>query len=138
MKALSGKRKIRILFYIGFVIIIYVATVYGRDWYHISLAILYLACLMVYLAIYLKEKGEKECPRCAKRVKGEEKICRFCYHEFPYQLSLEEKRAENLRVKFNELSEKCLASKNLFEKGEARKKRIFRRGLRPLILFIAI
>jgi hypothetical protein len=124
MKALSGKRKIRILFYIGFVIVIYVSKVYGRDWYHILLAILYLAFLMVYLAICLKEKGEKECPRCAKRVKIGEKICRFCYYEFPCQLSLEEKRAENLRVKFNELSEKCLASKNSFEKGEARKERI--------------
>jgi hypothetical protein len=138
MKALSGKRKIRILFYIGFVIVIYAAMVYGRDWYHILLAILYLAFIMVYVAIYLKEKGEKECPRCAKRVKVEEKICRFCYYEFPYQLSLEGKRAENIRVKFNKLPEKWLASKNSFKKGEARKKRILRKGLRPLILFIAI
>jgi hypothetical protein len=138
MKALSGKRKIRIPFYIGFVIVIYAAMVYGRDWYHILLAILYLAFIMVYVAIYLKEKGEKECPRCAKRVKVEEKICRFCYYEFPYQLSLEEKRAENIRVKFNKLPEKWLALKNSFKKGEARKKRILRKGLRPLILFIAI
>ena len=35
MKLLSGKRKIRILFYIGFVIVIYVVMVYGREWYHI-------------------------------------------------------------------------------------------------------
>ena len=96
MKALSAKRKTRILFYIGFAIVIYVATVYGRDWYHILLVILYLAFIMFYLAIYLKEKGEKECPRCAKRARAEDKLCRFCYYEFPHQLSLEEKRAENL------------------------------------------
>ena len=77
MKSLSGNRKIRILFYIGFVIAIYVAMVYGRDWYHLLLVLLYLTCIMLYLVIYLKEKGEKECPRCVKRVKVQDKICGF-------------------------------------------------------------
>ena len=77
-----------------------------------------------HLAVYLKEKGEKECPRCAKRVKAEDKICRFCYYEFPHQSSLEEKRAGNLKVKLNELSERILASKNSFGKGDPRKKRM--------------
>jgi len=92
MKVLSGRRKIRILFYIGFVIVIYVAMVYGKDWYHLLSVLLYLAFIMAYLVICLKGKGEKECPRCAKRVKVEDKICGFCYYEFPYQLSLEKYR----------------------------------------------
>lgn len=120
----TNKRKIRILFYIGFVIVIYVAMVYGRDWYHILLLLLYLVLIMAYLAIYLKERGEKECPRCAERVKIEEKICRFCYYEFPHQLFLDEKRPGNLRVKFNELSEKLMPLKNSFGKGEPRKKKM--------------
>jgi hypothetical protein len=81
MKSLSRKRKLRIFFYIGFAIIIYLAMVYGREWYHILL--LYLAFIMFYLVIYLKERREKDCPRCAKRVKVDAKICRFCYYEFP-------------------------------------------------------
>ena len=124
MKSLSGKGKIRILFYIGFAIVIYVAMVYGRDWYHILLLLLYLAFIMGYLAIYLKERGAKECPRCAKRVRLEDKICRFCYYEFPHHLSLEKKRDGNLRVKFNKLSENILASRNSFEEVEPRKKRM--------------
>jgi hypothetical protein len=93
MRSLSGRGKIRILFYIGFAIIIYVAMVYDRDWYHILLVLLYLVFTMVYLVIYLKERGAKVCPRCAKRVRLEDKICRYCYYEFPQQLPLEEKRA---------------------------------------------
>ena len=69
-------------------------------------------------------------------MKVEDKICKFCYYEFPYDLSLEEKGAENLRVKFNELSEKILASKNSSEEVEPRKRRMLRRGLRSLIFFI--
>jgi hypothetical protein len=85
---------------------------------------------MAYLAIYLKERGEKECPRCVKRVKIEDKICRFCYYEFPHQLSLDEKRAGNVRAKFNELPEKIMALKNSCGEGEPREKRMLRRGLR--------
>jgi hypothetical protein len=116
MRALSAKRKLRILFYIGFVIVIYVAVVYGRDCYHILLVLLYLVFIVAYLVICLKEKGEKECPRCAMRVKVEDKMCSFCYYEFPYQLSLGKKEAENLGVKTKELSDKTLASKSSFEK----------------------
>ena len=32
MKSLSNKWKIRILFYIGFTIVIYAGAVYGREW----------------------------------------------------------------------------------------------------------
>jgi hypothetical protein len=124
MKPLSGNRKIRIFFYIGFVIAIYVAMVYGRDWYHVLLVLLYLTCIMLYLAIYLKERGKKECPRCAKRVKVQDKMCGFCYYEFPHQLSLEGKRSEKFIVKLNELSKKYLESRSSIEKGSSRKKRM--------------
>ena len=83
MKSLSNKWKIRILFYIGFTIVIYAGAVYGREWYHILLLLLYLSFIMVCLAIYLKEKGTIECPRCTKRVNIEDEICRFCYYPFP-------------------------------------------------------
>jgi Ca2+/Na+ antiporter len=90
MKSLSRKAKLRIFFYIGFAIIIYLSVVYGREWYHILLLLLYLAFIMFYLIVYLKERREKEYPRCAKRVKVDAKICRFCYYEFPPKtLSLE-------------------------------------------------
>ncbi len=47
----------------GFVIAIYAAMVHGGDWYHLLLGLLCLTVIMVYLAIYLKEKREKECPK---------------------------------------------------------------------------
>jgi hypothetical protein len=52
--------------HIGFVITIQVAAVYVRDWYHVLLMLLYLIFIMVYLAISLEEKGEKECPNCLR------------------------------------------------------------------------
>jgi hypothetical protein len=51
-------------------------------------------------------------------------------------LSLEKKGAENLGVKTKELSDKILASKSSFEKGEPHKKRRLQKGLTSLILFI--
>jgi hypothetical protein len=71
MKSLSVKRKLRIVFYIGFGVVIYITTVYGRDWHHISLGILYLAFIMAYGVICLKGKGEKECPGCTKKSEGQ-------------------------------------------------------------------
>jgi ribosomal protein L37E len=69
----------------------------------------------------LKEKREKRCPRCSKRVKVQDKLCRFCYYEFPRPLSLQEKSPGKLTIKFNGLSEKSLESRNSAEKMFAAK-----------------
>ena len=101
----------------------------GLGWFFLSLIISPLIAFIIVLVAGVPRGTLKKCPKCAEEINVEAQICRFCGYEFPSSsveeslLDPKEKRIDNLRTKFNEISPRIMDSKSLVEKTELRRER---------------